>query len=176
LKERFDSRNKIQQQEIEELRLEVVELKHVISKKTEDILMLSQDSQSIKEEHNSLLAIHSKCEKKFNHMLKAMYEKLANLTAKNKELMRELQLCCEKVVELESVKNEIQEKYDNDLKASNKDQQRKWTNLESNFKQVKKKQAQARILPNFSICLCILYFFYLACRSKYVFQERNCNG
>ncbi|KAG1152332.1 hypothetical protein G6F38_000607 [Rhizopus arrhizus] len=115
LKERFDSRNKIQQQEIEELRLEVVELKHVISKKTEDILKLSQGLQSMEEVHNSLQDIHSKCETKFNHMLKAMYENSANLTAKNKGLMHELQLCSEKVVELEVVKSEIQLKYDNYL-------------------------------------------------------------
>ncbi|KAG1227905.1 hypothetical protein G6F35_002471 [Rhizopus arrhizus] len=135
LKERFDSRNKIQQQEIEELRLGVVELKQVISKKTEDILKLSQDLQSMKEANNSLLDIHSECEEKINHMHKAMDENSANLTAINETLMSKLQLSYEKVAELEAAKNEVQEKYDNDLKASNsKAQQQKVAILEQNLK------------------------------------------
>lgn len=169
MKERFDSRNKIQQQEIEELRLEVVEFKQVISKKTEDILKLSQDLQSMKEANNSLLDIHSECEEKINHMHKAMDENSANLTAINETLMSKLQLSYEKVAELEAAKNEVQEKYDNDLKASNsKAQQQKVAILEQNLKCLRSVHVQVSILPNSSICLCILHFFFFRLSNKIV--------
>ncbi|KAG1493753.1 hypothetical protein G6F47_011343 [Rhizopus delemar] len=117
LETQYASKNEIQQQEIGELRLEVEELKQVISKKTEDILKLSQNLQSMKEANNSLLNIHSECDKKINYMRKTMDENSANLTAINEALVCKLQLSYEKESELEIVKNEAQEKYDYALKA-----------------------------------------------------------
>lgn len=172
---RYASKNEVQQQEIGELRLEVEELKQVISKKTEDILKLSQNLQSMKEANNSLLNIHSECDKKINYMRKTMDENSANLTAINEALVRKLQLSYEKEAELEIVKNEAQEKYDYALKAGS-EAEKKVAILERSLDQLSTVQKQASILPNSSICLCILHFFYLACRTKSFFEERNFNS
>ncbi|CAO3695823.1 unnamed protein product [Rhizopus stolonifer] len=147
LENQYATKKEIQEQEIEELKQE-------IDKKTENIENLSQALQSLKEANDSLQkalddqpptqdAPNSERDQEIDRTRKAMEKDLLDFDTMKKALMRDLQLRCEKVVELEMSLDETREQYNNVLRASNnKQQQQKMALLERNLEQLRNVQKQ----------------------------------
>ncbi|KAI9282783.1 hypothetical protein BY458DRAFT_131551 [Sporodiniella umbellata] len=82
-------------------------------------------------------------EQEADRMRKAMTKNVLDFDAIKKALMRDLQLRCERVVELEMSLDETREQYNNILRVnSNKHQQQKLAILEHNLEQLKNVQKQ----------------------------------
>ncbi|CEJ04051.1 Putative Kinesin heavy chain [Rhizopus microsporus] len=147
LESQYASKKALQQEEIEKLKKE-------INSKGDNINNLSQALQSLKEATESLQktlaeqtptapTAYSEREQEIERMRKAMAKDLADFESMKKALMRDLQLRCEKVVELEMSLDETREQYNNVLRASNnKAQQQKMAILERNLEQLKNVQKQ----------------------------------
>ncbi|KAG1470122.1 hypothetical protein G6F56_002865 [Rhizopus delemar] len=142
LENQYAANKEIQEQEIEELKQE-------IDKRTENIQNLSQALQSLKEANDSLQKAldkqpptqdtpNSERDQEIDRTRKAMEKDLLDFDTMKKALMRDLQLRCEKVVELEMSLDETREQYNNVLRASNnKQQQQKMALLERNLEQLR---------------------------------------
>ncbi|KAG1474622.1 hypothetical protein G6F56_000250 [Rhizopus delemar] len=143
----YASKKETHQQEIEDIKKD-------IDAKSEVILKLSQAMQSLKEANDKLhdalneqsTSQNSSCterEQEIERMRKAMAKDLADFETMKKALMRDLQVRCEKVVELEMSLDETREQYNNVLRASNnKAQQQKMAILERNLEQLRNVQKQ----------------------------------
>lgn len=150
MESQYASKKELQQEEIEKLKKE-------INSKGDNINNLSQALQSLKEATDSLQktlaeqtptapTAYSEREQEIERMRKAMAKDLADFESMKKALMRDLQLRCEKVVELEMSLDETREQYNNVLRASNnKAQQQKMAILERNLEQLKNVQKQVII-------------------------------
>jgi kinesin family protein 5 len=150
LESQYASKKELQQEEIEKLKKE-------INSKGDNINNLSQALKSLKEATDSLQktlaeqtptapTAYSEREQEIERMRKAMAKDLADFESMKKALMRDLQLRCEKVVELEMSLDETREQYNNVLRASNnKAQQQKMAILERNLEQLKNVQKQVII-------------------------------
>lgn len=140
----------MQQQEIEELRKEISAKEDNISKLSDAMSSLKVANDDLQNALNEQLASqdssYTEREQEVERMRKAMTKDLADFETMKKALMRDLQLRCEKVVELEMSLDETREQYNNVLKASNnKAQQQKMAILERNLEQLKNVQKQASI-------------------------------
>ncbi|EIE85769.1 kinesin heavy chain [Rhizopus delemar RA 99-880] len=129
LEHQFVAKKEIQQREIDRLRLE---LEHITSEHSK----LSMTINELKAANNQLQTLLSeqaqqrptdisKKEKDLERMRKVMAQQLAEFEMTKKALMRDLQLRCEKVVELELSLDETREQYNNVLKASSNKRQQK---------------------------------------------------
>ncbi|KAG0749806.1 hypothetical protein G6F57_004691 [Rhizopus arrhizus] len=142
LETQYTSKKEMQQQEIEELRKEISAKEDNISKLSDAMSSLkaaNDDLQNaLNEQPASQKSPSTEREQEVDRMRKTMKKDLADFETMKKALMRDLQLRCEKVVELEMSLDETREQYNNVLKASNnKTQQQKMAMLERNLEQLR---------------------------------------
>ncbi|KAG1144782.1 hypothetical protein G6F37_005916 [Rhizopus arrhizus] len=142
LETQYTSKKEMQQQEIEELRKEISAKEDNISKLSDAMSSLkaaNDDLQNaLNEQPASQKSPSTEREQEVDRMRKTMKKDLADFESMKKALMRDLQLRCEKVVELEMSLDETREQYNNVLKASNnKTQQQKMAMLERNLEQLR---------------------------------------
>lgn len=147
LETQYTSKKEMQQQEIEELRKEISAKEDNISKLSDAMSSLkaaNDDLQNaLNEQPASQKSPSTEREQEVDRMRKTMKKDLADFETMKKALMRDLQLRCEKVVELEMSLDETREQYNNVLKASNnKTQQQKMAMLERNLEQLRNVQKQ----------------------------------
>lgn len=141
------------QQEIEDLKQEVVRRNEDIQKLSINVTELRRGNEELKEQierqsnHSSSGLWEGKDmterERDMERIRKTMAQQLADFDVMKKALMRDLQNRCEKVVELEISLDETREQYNNVLRNSNnKAQQKKMAFLERNLEQLTLVQKQ----------------------------------
>ncbi|KAI7866074.1 hypothetical protein BDF14DRAFT_940381 [Spinellus fusiger] len=148
LEAQHTAKKEAQQKEIEELKCELdrkndhhQKLSSALSdlKVANDQLQAALSEQPYHTQGSNL----SEKEKDLDRMRKTMASQLGEFEVMKKALMRDLQVRCEKVVELEMSLDETREQYNNVLRASNnKAQQKKMAFLERNLEQLTNVQKQ----------------------------------
>ncbi|KAG0172689.1 hypothetical protein DFQ28_009667 [Apophysomyces sp. BC1034] len=141
------ARIEAQEREIIELRAELAERQEAGRKLNELVEELKAANEKHKMDLASQPTVDAKLaiskDKEFEVMRKRMAQQLAELEQMRKALMRDLQVRCERVVELEFSLEELREQYNNILRAtSNKAQQKKMNVLERNLEQLTNVQKQ----------------------------------
>ncbi|KAF9436472.1 hypothetical protein BGZ76_003903 [Entomortierella beljakovae] len=141
------------QQEIEELKQELVRRNEEIQRININVTELRRGNEELKDRierqnnHTSSGLWEGKDmterERDMDRIRKTMAQQLADFDVMKKALMRDLQNRCEKVVELEISLDETREQYNNVLRNSNnKAQQKKMAFLERNLEQLTMVQKQ----------------------------------